>query len=136
MRFKHLWASAALAGALCTTGTAHAVTELNASVWFPDSHPLTKIGYIEWAKNVAKASNGDIKINVFTGTSLLPPTAHFSGLRDGVAHRLPKVLWDGMQDDMKPVIAAACTSVLLVATALLLVQLWVRRLSIRRKMAL
>ena len=86
MRFKHLWASAALAGALCTIGTAHAVTELNASVWFPDSHPLAKIGYIEWAKNVAKASNGDIKINVFTGTSLLPPTAHLSGLRDGVAH--------------------------------------------------
>lgn len=86
MRFKHLWAGAAVAGALCTAGVAHAVTELNASVWFPDSHPLTKVGYLEWAKNVAKVSNGDIKINVFTGTSLLPPTAHLSGLRDGVAH--------------------------------------------------
>lgn len=86
MRLTSLGARAALAGALFAAGTAHAVTELNASVWFPDSHPLTKYGYLEWAKNVAKVSKGDLKINVFTGTALLPPTAHFSGLRDGVAH--------------------------------------------------
>jgi TRAP-type C4-dicarboxylate transport system substrate-binding protein len=54
-------------------------------VWFPDSHPLAKFGYVEWAKKVEAASKGDIKIKVFTGTALLSPNAHLSGLRDGVA---------------------------------------------------
>ena len=76
-----------VAAALLTAaaGAVHAI-DLNASIWFPDSQPLAKVGYIEWAKNVAKVSGGDIKINVFTGTSLLPVNAHLSGLRDGIAH--------------------------------------------------
>ncbi len=86
MQFKTICAAAALAGALGVAGTAQAATELNASIWFPDSQPLTRYGYLEWAKAVDKASGGDLKINVFTGTSLLPPAAHLSGLRDGVAH--------------------------------------------------
>lgn len=71
---------------LSASATASLAVDLNASVWLPDSHPLPKVGYIDWVKNVAKASNGDIKINVFTGTSLLPVNAHLSGLRDGIAH--------------------------------------------------
>lgn len=84
MRFNWLvrfGTSIALAASLVS---AHAV-ELNASIWFPDSQPLTKVGYLEWAKKVATASDGDIKINVFTGTALLPVNAHLSGLRDGIA---------------------------------------------------
>lgn len=85
MRAKHLWAGLALVGSMGMMASAHAVTELNASIWFPESQPLAKVGYLEWAKSVAKASNGDLKINVFTGTSLLPVAAHLSGLRDGIA---------------------------------------------------
>ena len=80
MQFKTICAAAALAGALVVAGTAQAATELNASIWFPDSQPLTRYGYLEWAKAVDKASGGDLKINVFTGTSLLPPAAHLSGV--------------------------------------------------------
>jgi putative spermidine/putrescine transport system permease protein len=36
-------------------------------------------------------------------------TVFLTGLRTTL---LPKVIWDGVQDDMKPVIAAACTSLM------------------------
>lgn len=78
---------AGLATALLIAGIAAPASarEFNASIWFPDSHPLTKYGYIDWAKAVEKASGGDLVPKVFTGTVLLPPAAHLSGLRDGIA---------------------------------------------------
>jgi TRAP-type C4-dicarboxylate transport system substrate-binding protein len=85
MRIDKLWAGAVLCGAMAVLQTAGAATNLNASIWFPDTQPLTRHGYLDWAKAVDKASNGDIKIRVFTGTSLLPVAAHLSGLRDGIA---------------------------------------------------
>ena len=59
--------------------------KFNASIWFPDAHPLTKYGYLDWAKDVEAASGGSLKPKVFTGTVLLPPAAHLSGVRDGIA---------------------------------------------------
>lgn len=59
--------------------------EFNSSIWFPEIHPLSK-GYLEWAKRLEAASKGQLKTKVFTGTALLPPGAHLSGLRDGIAH--------------------------------------------------
>lgn len=85
MKLRHICLSAALALAASAPQLAGAATELNASIWFPETQPLTKYGYMEWAKKVAKASNGDLKINVFTDTTLMPVVAHFSGLRDGIA---------------------------------------------------
>jgi len=85
MKIKGIFAGIALAAGLSTGVSAFAATELTASVWFPDSHPLARFGYVEWAKKVDAASKGDLKIKVFTGTSLLSPNAHLSGLRDGVA---------------------------------------------------
>ncbi|MDS1139203.1 C4-dicarboxylate TRAP transporter substrate-binding protein [Pusillimonas sp. SM2304] len=85
MQIKKLWTAVALSAALGFSSVAGAKTELNASIWFPESQPLTRYGYMEWAKKVDKASDGDIKINVFTDTTLLPVVAHLSGLRDGIA---------------------------------------------------
>lgn len=85
MRMNKLWTGIALCVAAGSMQVASAKTELNASIWFPESQPLTRYGYVEWAKKVDKASNGDIKINVFTDTTLLPVVAHLSGLRDGIA---------------------------------------------------
>ena len=85
MRIKGVFAGMALAMGLSAGSSVLAATELSASVWFPESHPLARFGYVEWAKQVEQASQGDIKIRVFTGTSLLSPNAHLSGLRDGVA---------------------------------------------------
>ena len=56
-----------------------------ASIWFPDAHPLTKFGYLDWAQDVETASGGTLKPKVFTGTVLLPPAAHLSGVTDGIA---------------------------------------------------
>lgn len=76
-----------VAGAILATAVSHpafATTSLNASIWFPETQPLARVGYVEWAKKVAAASNGDLNIKVFTDTTLLPVTAHLSGLRDGI----------------------------------------------------
>lgn len=85
MRINKIWTAVALCAAMGVGSAASAKTQLNASIWFPESQPLTRYGYMEWAKKVDKASNGDIKINVFTDTTLLPVVAHLSGLRDGIA---------------------------------------------------
>ncbi len=85
MNLKRICTALAMAGCMSFATSSIATTELTASVWFPDSHPLAKFGYVEWAKKVEAASKGDIKIKVFTGTALLSPNAHLSGLRDGVA---------------------------------------------------
>jgi TRAP-type C4-dicarboxylate transport system substrate-binding protein len=74
------------AAALALGSGAAAAKDFNASIWFPDTHPLTKFGYLDWAKTLEQQSKGQLKAKVFTGTALLPPGAHLSGLRDGVAH--------------------------------------------------
>lgn len=81
-------ASAALAitcfSVLGNTANAEPKT-FNVSNWLPESTALVKNGYIEWAKELDERSNGDLKAKVYTGTVLLPPAAHLSGIRDGVA---------------------------------------------------
>src|SRR5699024_10188237 len=85
MSLRALLVSLAMGSALSLSFTVKAATELNASIWFPESQPLTKLGYQDWAKKVEQASDGKLKIRVFTDTTLLPVAAHFSGLRDGIA---------------------------------------------------
>ncbi|HEV7433819.1 MAG TPA: C4-dicarboxylate TRAP transporter substrate-binding protein [Pseudorhizobium sp.] len=58
--------------------------EITASVWFPDTHPLTRDGYLALAKELEARSNGELTMQVYTGTALLPPVAHLSGLKDGL----------------------------------------------------
>ena len=59
--------------------------EFIANTFFPDKHPLAKYGFVDWAKDLEKASGGKLKAKVFTGTVLLEPRAGLSGVRDGVA---------------------------------------------------
>jgi TRAP-type C4-dicarboxylate transport system substrate-binding protein len=80
-----LLAAAGLITGLCLSGTAAGAKEFNASVWFPDAHPITKYGYLDWAKRVKEVSGGELEPIVFTGDVLLPPAGHLSGLRDGIA---------------------------------------------------
>lgn len=76
------FAGASLLG-LFATAPAFA-EEITASIWFPDTHPLTRDGYVPLAKELEERSGGSLKIKLFTGTSLLPPVAHLSGLTDGL----------------------------------------------------
>ena len=82
---RRVTAAALVTSLVAGLGSAQAQTELIGSIWFPDTHPLTRYGYLDWSKQVEAASKGQLKIKVFTGTALLPPNAHLSGLRDGVA---------------------------------------------------
>lgn len=76
----------AIAGFATFSNAANAAPrEFNASNWLPESTALVKNGYIEWAKDLEERSNGDLKAKVFTGSVLLPPAAHLTGIRDGVA---------------------------------------------------
>jgi TRAP-type C4-dicarboxylate transport system substrate-binding protein len=85
-RMRKLMGAALLAAGLAASGPAASQTEIIASIWFPDSHPLTKFGYLDLVQPLAQASNNQLRLRVFTGTALLPPGAHLSGLRDGIAH--------------------------------------------------
>lgn len=121
VRMRKLMGAALLAAGLAAGSPATAQTELIGSIWFPDSHPLTKFGYLDLVQPLARASNNQLRLRVFTGTALLPPGAHLSGLRDGIAQMtyhagtytpsdLPEdnilaVLGIGLQDNV--VIAAA-----------------------------
>ena len=61
-----------------------AAEEITASVWFPDTHPLNADGYMALAEDVREISGGDLNLKVYSGTALLPPVAHLSGLQDGI----------------------------------------------------
>lgn len=76
----------ACAATVAFGGLSPAVAQtFNASIWFPDAHPLTKFGYIDWAKDLSASTDGRLAPKVFTGTALLDPASHLSGLRDGIA---------------------------------------------------
>lgn len=77
--------AAGLAAGLAFSQPATAAEAFNASIWYPQTHPLDHYGYELWAKKVVERSNGELTPNVFYGTALLPPKAHLSGLQDGIA---------------------------------------------------
>lgn len=83
---RYLALAAALAGAAAAGPAVAQTTELTGSVWFPDTHPLTSHGYLQWAQKVEAASDGELTIQVYTGTAVLPAAAHLSGLRDGIVN--------------------------------------------------
>ncbi len=79
-------ASLVCAGLFMTGGASLADTvQFNASNWQPESTALVKNGYKEWAANLEEMSGGTLKAKVFNGSVLLPPAAHLSGVRDGIA---------------------------------------------------
>ena len=78
--------SAAAMGIMLFGQTASAeIIEFNASNWQPESTALVQNGYKEWAENLEKISGGSLKAKLFIGSVLLPPAAHLSGVRDGIA---------------------------------------------------
>ncbi len=86
LRNLKLSGSLLCAGLLLTSGASLADTvEFNASNWQPESTALVKNGYKEWAETLEEMSGGELKAKVFNGSVLLPPAAHLSGVRDGIA---------------------------------------------------
>src|SRR5690625_1613686 len=85
MNLRALFVSLVMGSALSFSAGVQPATELNSSIVFPERQPLRKFGYQDWAKKVEEVSDGELRIRVFTDTTLLPVAAHFSGLRDGIA---------------------------------------------------
>ncbi len=81
---KNHLTSAAFGTFLLASAIPAGAENITASVWFPETHPLTGDGYMELAKTLEETSGGDLTLQVYTGTSLLPPAAHLSGLQDGI----------------------------------------------------
>ncbi|BBK43292.1 C4-dicarboxylate ABC transporter [Allostella vacuolata] len=77
---------AALAIALSGAVAAPAAgAEYIANNFLDQNHPFSVYNYTEWAKDVAKASNGAITFKVFLGGSLVPARSTLPGIRDGLA---------------------------------------------------
>ena len=74
-------AALAAAASLTMAAVPAAAETFNASIWFPDSHPLTRFGYLDWAKSLEAATGGRLTPKVFTGTALLSPAEHLNGVR-------------------------------------------------------
>ena len=58
--------------------------DLRFSLWIPPAHPLTKSAK-EWADDIAKESNGTIKITIFPSQQLGKAFDHYDMARDDIA---------------------------------------------------
>ena len=58
--------------------------DLRLSLWVPPAHPLTTAAKA-WAEDIAKASNGTIKITVFPSEQLGKAFDHYDMARDDIA---------------------------------------------------
>ena len=58
--------------------------DLRLSLWVPPAHPLTSAAKA-WGEDIAKASNGTIKITVFSAEQLGKAFDHYDMARDGIA---------------------------------------------------
>lgn len=76
---------AALAAAMATVAIPATAAEYIANNFLDQNHPFSVYNYTEWAKDVAKASNGAITFKVFLGGSLVPARSTLPGIRDGLA---------------------------------------------------
>lgn len=83
MRIKHGLALAALACA--AFGTSAPAAELRLATAFPPSHLMQTRMLNPWAAEVAKESNGDLKINMHPGGELVSGPNTFKRIQDGIA---------------------------------------------------
>lgn len=58
--------------------------ELNYSIFFPATHGHTLLA-TEWAKEIEKKTNGEVKINIFPGATLTPADQTYDGVVKGIA---------------------------------------------------
>ncbi|MGN1057612.1 MAG: C4-dicarboxylate TRAP transporter substrate-binding protein [Comamonas sp.] len=77
--------SALMASSVVTVAHAQKVERLTASNWMATTHVLNRDNYAAWAEDVAKASNGTMKIEVHSAGSLIPARTTMQGVRDAVA---------------------------------------------------
>ena len=77
--------------------------ELRFSIWAPPAHPLVP-STKAWAEDIAKESNGSIKVTIFPSEQLGKAFDHYDMARDGIADIT--YVNPGYQPGRFPVIAA------------------------------
>jgi TRAP-type C4-dicarboxylate transport system substrate-binding protein len=82
MKLHHVTLAAALLTATLMPAQAQTI---QASNWLAPAHILNEFTYQKWAADVAAATNGRMKIEVFSSGSLVPAPSTMQGVRDGVA---------------------------------------------------
>jgi len=78
------WLAAGLLGIAGWAPVADAQTKLLLSTFFPQSHPLYSQVLQPWAKDLEKASNGELRIE-FSPSSLAPPPGQLDLVAKGIA---------------------------------------------------
>lgn len=81
---KTLLRAGAAAALVLAAGAGHAQTVLKFNSWLPPTHPIMAMSVKPWADEVAKVTDGRVKIE-FTASSLGPPPNQFDLVKDGVA---------------------------------------------------
>jgi TRAP-type C4-dicarboxylate transport system substrate-binding protein len=81
---RKLFGAALLAGLLSVSTAVHAKTTLRFSNWLPPTHPITVYMIKPWADSVAKASNGNVVVDILAKPLGKPPS-HYDLARDGIA---------------------------------------------------
>ncbi|WP_294928785.1 C4-dicarboxylate TRAP transporter substrate-binding protein [uncultured Paracoccus sp.] len=70
---------------LLAFATAPQAADYLASTWLEPGHILTKDAYVPYLEDIAEATGGEVSFELYTSSSLLPPTTTLSGVGDGVA---------------------------------------------------
>ncbi|SFP78285.1 C4-dicarboxylate TRAP transporter substrate-binding protein [Tranquillimonas alkanivorans] len=78
-------ATAILALVAASAAGSAVAADYNANHFFAERHSMVRGPYVEFAKKVSEATDGEVNFTVFSGGSLLPPAASLQGVRDGVA---------------------------------------------------
>jgi TRAP-type C4-dicarboxylate transport system substrate-binding protein len=67
-----------------TVGTAVNAQNLFSS-WLEPNHVITREAHVQWAKDLAEATNGEINFEVIVGGALIPAQSTMQGVADGLA---------------------------------------------------
>lgn len=84
MNARALSLAAALLALFGWSATAGAQTKLLVSLFFAPSHPIYSQVIVPWAKDVEKATNGEVKVE-FSPSSLAPPPGQLDLVTKGIA---------------------------------------------------
>mgnify|MGYP003144749454 CR=1 FL=1 len=75
----------ALAGTTALTMGTAATAQQVFSTWLEPNHVITREGHLQWAEDLAAASNGEINFEVIVGGALIPAASTMQGVADGLA---------------------------------------------------
>lgn len=104
MTRRGLMLAACIAGAL-TMAAPVAAQELRFAHWLPAQHPLAKLGFEPWAKSLADATKGALKVTLYPAQQLGKAADHYDMASTGIAD----MTWvsPGYQASRFPVFAAS-----------------------------